>query len=217
MYKLVTTLRKSPALSGEEFWDYWVKEYAPKVLDLPGVAGYRINAAIERSGRPPAFDGVEEVWLATPEAVTAFQKAAAAPELRASAAGFLDPSQMRSALTRERVVLPEPEPGEAELKLCEVAYRRPDLSFAQFDRHWSELHPVPVKKLPGLIGYIQHPVEQTGPTPPYDGHVMVWFDTFENARQSLRTPAGAAVLADEKLFVDGSRLERVAVRELRLR
>ena len=46
---------------------------------------------------------------------------------------------------------------------------------------------------------------------------MVWYDTLENARQSLRTSDGEAALADEKLSIDGSRVERVAVREQRLR
>jgi uncharacterized protein (TIGR02118 family) len=218
MYKLISTLKKLPHLSADEFWSHWLDHHVEHVLALPEVKHYRINGALTRPGHSPAFDGVAEIWVETLDDARTLQQARLAGPLAESRARFTDVSQTRTVLTQERVILPEPPEGSAELKLCEVVYRRPDLTFEQFDRHWAEQHPIPVKRLQGLIGYLQHPAVQAADQPlPYDGHVMVWFDTLENARQSLRTPEGAAVLADEKLFVDGSRIERVAVREQRLR
>ena len=217
MYKLISTVKKLPHLSADEFWTHWIDQHAEHVLALPEVKRYRINGALTRPGHTPAFDGVAEIWVETLDDLHQLQQARTAGSLAASRAAFTDVSQTRTVVTQERVILPEPPEGAAELKLCEVVYRRPDLTFEQFDRHWAEQHPIPVKRLKGLIGYIQHPVVQEGQTPAYDGHVMVWFDTLENARQSLRTPEGEAVLADEKNFIDPTRVERVAVREQRLR
>lgn len=187
----------------------------PDSFTVARVTGYRINVAIVRPGHTPAFDGVSEIWVENESDLPLLEKALAG--LADAEAAFLDLAGTRSLLTRERVILPEPPAGSAELKLCEVVFRRPDLTWEQFDRHWHEQHPIPVKRLTGLIGYLQHPAVQTGQTPPYDGHVMVWFDSLENARLSLRTPEGQDVLADEKLFIDHGPLERVAVRERRFR
>jgi uncharacterized protein (TIGR02118 family) len=212
MFKLITTVRRRPELSQDDLWDRW-SDHADRVLAIPHVKGYRINVAIVRPGHKPAFDGVSEIWIEGEADLAPLRQALAG--LADAEAAFLDPAGNRSVLTRERVILPEPPAGSAELKLCEVVFRRPDLTWEQFDRHWSEQHPIPVTRLKGLIGYLQHPAVQEGQTPPYDGHVMVWFDALENARQSLRTPEGQEVLADEKNFIDHGPLERVAVRERR--
>lgn len=217
MYKLIATVKKLPHLSAEEFWAEWTGEHAECVLAQPRVKHYRINAALTRPGHTPVFDGVAEIGVETLADLQALQRERLAGELAKSRARITDVSQTRTIVTQERVILPEPPAGAAELKLCEVVYRRPDLTFDQFNRHWAEQHPIPVKRLKGLIGYLQHPAIQSDPPPPYDGHVMVWFDTLENARQSLRTPAGEAVVTDEKLFIDPARVERVAVREKRFR
>lgn len=217
MYKLISVVKKNPALSADEFWTAWQEEHAPHVLAQPQVKGYRINAAISRPGHTPAFDGVAEIWVESLNDLAALQKARVDGPLAKSRAKLTQADETRTIVTEERVILPEPPAGSAELKLCELVYRRPDLTFDRFNQHWAEVHPGPVTKLTGLLGYIQHPARQDGDPPAYDGHVMVWFDTLENARQSLRSPEGAEVLADEKNFIDPNRLERVAVREMRLR
>lgn len=214
MLKLITTVRKRAELSADDLWARWADQ-SDRVLAIPWVKGYRVNVALARPGHQAAFDGVSEIWIDGEADLAPLQKALAG--LAEAEAELLDPAGSRSVLTRERVILPEPPAGSAELKLCEVVYRRPDLTWEQFDRHWHEQHPTPVTKLKGLIGYLQHPTVREGQNPPYDGHVMVWFDSLENARQSLRSPEGQDVLADEKLFIDPGPLERVAVRERRFR
>ena len=217
MYKLFSTLKKLPHRSADQFWAHWIEQHAEHVLALPQVKHYRINGALTRPGHTPAFDGVAEIWVESLDDLRELQQARLAGELAESRARFTDVSRTRTVVTEERVILPEPPEGVAEVKLCEVVYRRPDLTFDQFNRHWAERHPIPVKRLKWLIGYVQHPAVQGDGPPVCDGVVTVWFDTLENARQSLRTPEGEAVLADEKLFIDPARVERVAVREKRLR
>lgn len=214
MLKLITTVRKRPERSADDLWDRWA-DLSDRVLAIPHVKGYRLNVALVRPGHQAAFDGVSEIWIEGEQDLAPLQQALAG--IAKVESEILDPAGSRSVLTRERVILPEPPPGSYELKLCEVVYRRPDLTWEQFDRHWHEKHPGPVTKLKGLIGYLQHPTVRAGQSPPYDGHVMVWFDSLENARQSLRSPEGQDVLADEKLFIDPGPLERVAVRERRFR
>lgn len=216
MYKLLATVKKRPEVSAEDFWSFWSGPYAERVLALPQVKQFRVNGALARPGHRPAFDGVAEIWVESAEDAQAVREAlnTSLAELQAP---YIDRDQTRTVLTEERVIISPPAEGTTEVKLCEVVYRRPDLDFDQFNRHWHEQHPIPVRKLKGLRGYLQHPAVQEGENPPYDGHVMVWFETLDDARQSLRTPEGEAVLADEKHFIDSQRIERVAVRERRLK
>ncbi|HEX2171332.1 MAG TPA: EthD family reductase [Dehalococcoidia bacterium] len=218
MYKLISVVWKRPGLSPDEFWDLWSGEHAAQVLAQPRVKHYRINAALARSGREPAFDGVAEIWVETLDDLRALQMARLAGPLAESRARVTDAARTLTLVTRERVVVPEPAPGTAAVKLCEVLRRRPDLSFEEFDRHWIEVHAPLVTRVKGLVGYVQHPaIPGSDPPPSADGHVMLWFDTLENARLSARSAEGEATIADAAEFLAGAGVERVAVRERRFR
>ncbi len=77
----------------------------------------------------------------------------------------------------------------------------------EFSDYWENAHAPLVRKLPGLIRYLQHHVtniprpeyEQT--EEPIDGIVETWWPSYEILAEVQRSPEFAAVLADEPNFI----------------
>lgn len=81
--------------------------------------------------------------------------------------------------------------------------RTPELSFAEFDRHWATGHAEIIVELPGLKEYVQNSVRRAWGTnedmPRIDGIVEVWFnDEFVT---SAEEHTSAAQREDEVLFL----------------
>lgn len=62
MIKVVALIKARPDLSREEFLAAWQDEHPTYVRRLPGILGYRQNAAIEHHKQWP-FDGAAELWF----------------------------------------------------------------------------------------------------------------------------------------------------------
>ncbi len=91
------------------------------------------------------------------------------------------------------------------IKVLSWFRRRPDLSPADFLRHWHDEHPKVVLAAPGLRSYTQNPVADTGSgrRPTFcDGVAETWWDDLDALRALRGTDELAAVRADEDRFVD---------------
>ena len=100
------------------------------------------------------------------------------------------------------------------LKSFVTLYRRPDLSFAEFDRYWWEEHPNVVTPLPGLRGYIQCPVVALpGETPAIDGCAILWFDSLDALRTVSRSEEMVAARTDWRHFLAEERILSVTAME----
>ncbi len=124
---------------------------------------------------------------------------------------------MMTAMNR-RVGAPTPVDQDTGLVRMGFLQRRPDLSQADFLRHWREVHVPLVSRLPGLRRYDQNFVidsEQRGidyargPVT-FDAISEAWFDDEAAMESSLTSDAANAVVADEPNFVDDMRVVTVA-------
>jgi uncharacterized protein (TIGR02118 family) len=105
------------------------------------------------------------------------------------------------------------------IKLVFCLRRREDLSRGEFQRYWLEQHGPLVRSYADVLGirrYVQvHSIDDgismavAGPRnspPPYDGAAELWFDSLEALAAAGSTDegraAGAALLADERTFID---------------
>ncbi|NOT57930.1 MAG: EthD family reductase [Deltaproteobacteria bacterium] len=85
--------------------------------------------------------------------------------------------------------------------------RKPGLSVEAFQHYWRTTHAEIVCKLPGIRKYVQSHTLLSGyrkGEPVYDGAAELWFDDTNAMRALAGTKEAAAVLADEKNFLDPS-------------
>jgi uncharacterized protein (TIGR02118 family) len=108
------------------------------------------------------------------------------------------------------------------IKICEIIWRRPGMSVADFQDHWLNRHGPIVARLPGLRRYVQcHPRpggDRHGALV-CDGVAELWLDSKAALIEASQSTEFAAAKADEANFVDPDRLvelltEEVVIRDL---
>ena len=99
MYKTIFLLQRDPALSPEEFSEYWLTQHAPTVLAIANVRRFICNVVTASSAEPPVYDGLAELWW---DDEAAFREALATPEGQAAVADVA-----RFTVSHEHVVVTE--------------------------------------------------------------------------------------------------------------
>jgi uncharacterized protein (TIGR02118 family) len=104
--KLVYCLTRRPGMSFDEFSRYWYEVHAPLGRRIPGLRRLvQSHPVSDPDGlRPPAFDGMAELWF---DDLAALRAARQSPEWRASTedeANFIDETRPALFLTEEREV-----------------------------------------------------------------------------------------------------------------
>lgn len=96
------------------------------------------------------------------------------------------------------------------VKLIYCISKKPGMSVEEFQRYWRDIHGPIAAKIPGLRRYVQSHVVPTlyerGQQPAYDGAAELWFDDLDALAAAMRSPEVAAALADEKNFIDHTRV-----------
>lgn len=105
------------------------------------------------------------------------------------------------------------------IKLTFCLHRLPQLSREEFQRYWHDTHAPLVRSFADALrirGYVQMHSATTplndalrasrGGPEEYDGVAELWWDSLEDLTAAMSTPegaaAGAALLEDEKRFID---------------
>lgn len=100
------------------------------------------------------------------------------------------------------------------IKAITLLYRRPDLSVAEFQRHWRDHHAGIIAALPGVRRYVQSaptPESYRGGQPAFDGFAELWADDTQAFRDLAASPQYAAVIADEQRFLDRTATDLILV------
>ena len=90
--------------------------------------------------------------------------------------------------------------------------RRADMSFAEFDRYWLEVHAPLAAKLPGVLRYVQRHVAAPGAEFGVDGFAFIDYESEAAMEAAWASPAGQAALADVPNFL--GRHEVVVIEDL---
>jgi uncharacterized protein (TIGR02118 family) len=95
--------------------------------------------------------------------------------------------------------------------------RQPDLTLEAFHEHWRTQHAELVVRLPGLRRYVQNyplvATERSAGTTAFDAVAESTFDDTQAMKALARTPEYAAVLADERNFIDPASMGSVITEE----
>jgi uncharacterized protein (TIGR02118 family) len=100
-------------------------------------------------------------------------------------------------------------------KLIFVLYRRPELSAGDFAAEWAgSRHADLVRRIPGLVRWVQNRVAEPAPPGAPDGIGELWFDSDRSLARALASPELGAAADDAELFADMERTYAVGVDEL---
>jgi len=96
------------------------------------------------------------------------------------------------------------------IKSLSLLTRRPELSHAEFVRHWVEINAPLAHAVPGLRRYVQNHIvdERSRPDIPttevaVDGVAELWFDDREAMARANASPEAKRLHADGALFIGG--------------
>ena len=101
--------------------------------------------------------------------------------------------------------------GTRMIKQVSFFKRRKDLSTEDFREHWRSKHADVVRRLNGLVRYVQnHALEASSG---FDGIAEVWFEDMESMRANVDTPELKAIRSDEENFIDSSSMGTILTNE----
>lgn len=206
MLKVCELVHRRPGMSVEEFQDYWRHTHGPIVARIPGIRGY-VQSHPQMGGYargPLAYDGVAEIWM---DDKAALRNMAETPEFavaKQDEANFIDISRLVELVVDEHIIVDKPVDG---VKLISFLQFKSDMAPAEAQAHWRSAHAEIVCKIPTLGRYTQSHLRlgayRRTPPPVCDGLAITWFDSVDAMRASAKTPAYAAVRADEPNFLAG--------------
>ena len=100
-------------------------------------------------------------------------------------------------------------------KVIFLVKRRPDWSFAQYQRYSDETHVHLVCQLPGIRRYVVNYASAADgqEAPPHDGVIELGFDDAAAFQHALQSKQGQQALADQSNFLDTAATQMLPVTE----
>ena len=189
MQKCVTLIRRAPGLDMDAFRTRLLAALAarPCVVSFADVPPEEVGLDPARTP-PPAFDAVLETRGEAPPLD---------PQLVAASFAYRVLEIVQKSHAREA------PPGRRSpgIKGFYPVVRRPDLSHAEFTRHWREVHgPLALAHHVGMSQYVQNVVEEvvTPGAPAFDGFSALHFPTARDLRERfVDSPEGGRRIAED--------------------
>ena len=206
MINIVTLFRRKAGMSVADFQTYWRDVHAPIVCEMPGVRRYVQSHTLPSgyANRTPAVDGVAELWFDNSESLRRLVDTAELKATRLDHAEFMDTESYIEIMT-EDVVIKDGAAPENGVKNIELVKKRPDLSAADFHRHWIEQHGPLGAAIPQVRRYVQCHTRagayRGAQAPALDGVALTWFTDTSSMRAAAETREYALTRADEGNFV----------------
>jgi uncharacterized protein (TIGR02118 family) len=218
MVKAVSSFKRKPGMSVEEFQAYWRSRHPEVVTRLPGIQRYVQSHTLVsgyRKGEPVA-DGIAEVWFPDTAAMRALAGSPAYAAVRADEAKFIDHDTMHLVITEEHVIKDGPAPSSG-VKNVEFVHRKPGMDVDAFQTYWRKTHGPIAAQIATIRRYVQSPARRSayehGRAPACDGFAITWWDDVNGMRASAASTEYARTRADEPNFLDVDRLSFIITRE----
>ena len=102
------------------------------------------------------YQGCAESWYDSIDDVIAMRNSGAYPKMLADERNFIDPGSAEFLLTQDRVIV-EGERKPGMVKCVVLVKRKPEMTVADFNQYWLEVHAPPVAKFAPIRRYVQSP------------------------------------------------------------
>ncbi|MFZ3120363.1 MAG: EthD family reductase [Variovorax sp.] len=220
MFKLVFLLKRRPDLTVPAFHAHLRDVHGPRVCEQLSVRRYVQSYTLPQGYAKGEllFDGIEELWFHSAEARGRYAHRGMATA--ASNEDFLDTGRT-VAMPVDVHVMKDGTPVEGSVKSIEFVNRRPDMPLERFGRYWREHHGPLACHIEGFRRYEQNHLCAEGyavdPAPAFDGLAVTWFDSTEEMKKTVGTPAYEATRQDEANFLQEGHLPFVITRESQLK
>ena len=216
--KLVRLVRRMPDLAPDAFHARWRDRQSALVRRLPGVRRYvQSHALLQGYAKGPLlFDGIDEFWFESADAMRAARKSSAWTSVEANLAEFS--GECVTIPVDVHVIKDNPIPASA-VKNIEFVNRRPGVDLHSFRRYWRETHGPIASHIPPLVRYEQYHLAlevYEGAAPAFDGLAITWFRSTADMRAGAATQAYAKTRADEPNFLADGHLPIIITREVEI-
>lgn len=184
----------------EEFFTYWRKRHVRAVSDpVPQIRRYVQSHRILEPGGDAPYQGCAESWYDRIEDVLAMRNSDAHPKMLADERNFIDPGSAEFLLTEDRVIV-DGERQPEMVKCVVLIKRKRDMTVADFNRYWREVHAPPISKFDLVRRYVQSVTVDLAyavAEPRWDGCAHIWFENMEAAIRASKAPEYARIGADD--------------------
>lgn len=209
-------LTRREDLSADAFGAYWRGNHADVVKKaMPHLSGYIQNHVVDRSQKGIDYkrvslevDGMAQLFFNSLADTRGFSDEAKIKTLQDDEQNFLGGIAILTAF--QNVVVTPPTTGKFAKRMSLIR-KRPDVTMEQFQDEWLNMHPILVKRLPGLLGYRQNVVidrqkdrlkgDGAETEIHVDGVVELWFESAEATEEAFRSPRGKTAMSHAQEFL----------------
>lgn len=208
-------ITRKPGIPEAEFHRYWREVHGPIAARIPQLRRYVQSHRIPGISQNSSYDGVAEVFLDGLDALAALRQTQQYLEgALADEPNFIDMSRVEWMAAQDHIINDVPAAG-----LVKGVFQlgaKPGLTYAQFRKHWREIHSRVALKMPGIQRYVQSQLIDEAyvyARPRFDGVAHVYFESAQAMADSFESPAGKDDLADGELFIDMPKMAFFVARE----
>jgi uncharacterized protein (TIGR02118 family) len=210
-----------PGMTVEEFHRYWVEVHAVKYASkIPQIKKYMIDTTVPFNNETPMWNGVAEIWLQNDEESLASLQT---PEFLQGArldepnwAAFWK-TVVIDTDAHEIVKGPELNNKPVWVKMITLHKRKEGMHLNDFRSYYLDTHSQLVKKLPGLVRYMQchtrdgyYAVGEAR----FDAASQIWFNDVQSLKKALDSDEYKKhVLPDMEKFLEMKYNFSVVVKE----
>lgn len=209
--------QRKEGLDQPQFIDRWRQGHGPVARGaLSELTQYVQNLVTDRAQRSIEYDrleldvdGISQLYFPDLGALRRSTSAAAINNLAEDEARFMQNLVVLTAL--QNVIIAPPAESGTLVKRMSLLRKRPDVSAAEFQMQWFDMHATLVRRIPGVRGYRQNlvietrrdrfdPADNPGDVG-IDGVVELWFDSTDAIEAGFRSPQGLTTMAHAEEFL----------------
>ena len=206
MVKVIFLCHRRPDITHERYVELLLHGHVPLALrHHPTLRRYTVNIVEQAPPTEAAIDSIGALWFDTIDDYR--QRLYDSPEgeriVQRDVGGFLGGAHAYATTEYVQKAAAAGQPGQRTpgvTMFCPLR-RRPDLSHAEFVRHWQTTHvPLALAHHPHMVRYVTNVVDQRldDTSPDWDGFAEIAFANSADARERLfGSPAGERIVRDD--------------------